>query len=71
MNPDQHRGSLGSRAGQGPCPREDGQARSLAVTVPRWSSEDLLRGQRTVEIEHRGEVYRLRSTRQGKLILTK
>jgi hemin uptake protein HemP len=35
------------------------------------SSEELLRGQRLVEITHNGEVYRLQATRLGKLILTK
>ncbi len=35
------------------------------------NSEDLLRGQRLVEIAHNGEVYRLQATRLGKLILTK
>ena len=34
-------------------------------------SEALLRGRRLVEISHNGEVYRLQSTRLGKLILTK
>lgn len=34
-------------------------------------SETVLRGQPTVEIEHNGQVYRLQTTRQGKLILTK
>ena len=34
-------------------------------------SEDLLRGDRCVEIRHNGEVYRLQATRLGKLILTK
>lgn len=34
-------------------------------------SEQLLRGRRLVEIAHNGEVYRLQSTRLGKLILTK
>lgn len=34
-------------------------------------SEELLRGRRMVEIAHNGEVYRLQSTRLGKLILTK
>jgi len=34
-------------------------------------SEDLLAGQREVFIVHRGEVYRLRVTRRGKLILHK
>lgn len=35
------------------------------------SSEDLLRGQKAVCIKHNGELYRLQSTRAGKLILTK
>jgi hemin uptake protein HemP len=35
------------------------------------SSQELLRGQTTVCIEHNGSLYRLQSTRAGKLILTK
>ena len=38
---------------------------------PPLSSDELLRGSRLVEITHNGEVYRLQSTRLGKLILTK
>jgi len=34
-------------------------------------SASLLRGQKTVAIEHNGALYRLQSTRAGKLILTK
>lgn len=34
-------------------------------------SADLLRGRKTVRIQHGGEVYVLRVTRSGKLILTK
>ena len=34
-------------------------------------SEEVLRGQSAVEIEHNGQRYRLQTTRQGKLILTK
>jgi hemin uptake protein HemP len=34
-------------------------------------SAALLRGGRSVEIRHNGEVYRLQATRLGKLILTK
>jgi len=34
-------------------------------------SQALLRGHKTVTIEHNGTVYRLQSTRAGKLILTK
>jgi hemin uptake protein HemP len=34
-------------------------------------SRDLLAGQSIVLIHHLGEIYRLQTTRQGKLILTK
>lgn len=34
-------------------------------------SESLLRGQKSVAIQHNGSVYRLQATRLGKLILTK
>lgn len=34
-------------------------------------SRDLLKGQKAVEILHNGAVYRLQSTKLGKLILTK
>ncbi|MDR7094190.1 hemin uptake protein HemP [Hydrogenophaga laconesensis] len=34
-------------------------------------SAELLRGQRAVAIDHNGSLYRLQTTRQGKLILTK
>ena len=37
----------------------------------RLRSRDLFRSSNRVEIEHRGETYRLQITRQGKLILTK
>lgn len=39
--------------------------------APRIDSQSLLRGQVEVEILHGQEVYRLRHTRAGKLILTK
>lgn len=34
-------------------------------------SRGLLQGRKVLTIQHRGEVYRLQETRQGKLILTK
>ena len=34
-------------------------------------STEILRGQKTVEINHNGSTYRLQATRLGKLILTK
>lgn len=48
------------RSGPHPCPG------------PRTiESRDLLAGQPAVLIHHMGELYRLQTTRQGKLILTK
>lgn len=42
------------------------------ATAPRLlSSETLLAGADEILIQHEGETYRLRRTRQGKLILTK
>ena len=38
---------------------------------PPLPSAQLLRGQSVVEIEHNGAIYRLQTTRLGKLILTK
>jgi len=35
------------------------------------NSTEILRGQKTVEIQHNGLTYRLQATRLGKLILTK
>jgi hemin uptake protein HemP len=37
----------------------------------RIQSQDVMRGHNAVAIEHNGSVYRLQTTRQGKLILTK
>ena len=48
---------------------------SLPTTPPTVqvgiSSLDILRGQKTVEINHNGSTYKLQATRLGKLILTK
>jgi hemin uptake protein HemP len=35
------------------------------------TSQEVLRGQKAVTITHNGALYRLQTTRQGKLILTK
>ena len=42
-----------------------------AAEGPRFDSHALLRGSREILIHHAGEVYRLRHTRNDKLILTK
>jgi len=44
------------------------KAKSL---IKRLSSKAILAGEGEVEIEHRGQLYRLRQTALGKLILTK
>lgn len=44
---------------------------SASVLCPRLYSKNLFASVNEVIIEHAGEEYRLRLTRQGKLILTK
>ena len=39
--------------------------------IPTVSSQSLFRGNHEIAIEHGGAVYRLKITRQGKLILNK
>jgi len=48
----------------------DGTSDTPAVS-PHWHSEELLKGTKEVLIQHGTETYRLRLTRQGKLILYK
>jgi hemin uptake protein HemP len=43
----------------------------LPANTPVWKSETLLDGKPEAAILHEGQVYRLRCTRQGKLILYK
>ncbi len=47
------------------------QAAANSADRPRVDSEQLLRGAPAVEIEHAGQRYLLRVTRENKLILTK
>ena len=52
--------------------RQDSSGKSPAPPRPvTLTSNDLFQGNREVLIEHNGEVYRLRITRTGKLILNK
>lgn len=39
--------------------------------VCRWTSTELLQGQREALIDHEGRIYRLRLTKSGKLLLQK
>jgi hemin uptake protein HemP len=52
-----------------PCRASQSQAAS--GEMPCLDSESLLQGRGSVAISHRGSIYRLQATRQGKLILTK
>lgn len=44
---------------------------SQAPAAPTLASSSLLRGGKSVQIEHNGSLYQLRATKLGKLILTK
>jgi hemin uptake protein HemP len=50
---------------------QDGKVQPEKSASPALSSDSLLQGQKAVTISHNGSVYRLQTTRQGKLILTK
>ena len=50
------------------CDRLEG-AEPRAPVV--WTSTEILRGEKEIQIVHRHETYRLRLTRNGKLILCK
>jgi hemin uptake protein HemP len=41
------------------------------VSTPQWQASQLLQQRREVEIVHADQIYRLRLTARGKLILTK
>lgn len=52
-------------------PAANASARPAESTSDQVKSTDLLKGQKGVDIEHNGLVYRLQTTKLGKLILTK
>lgn len=58
--------ALGSSAETPDNERSDGRREERC-----FDSEELLRGQKEILIRHESEVYRLRVTRNGKLILQK
>ncbi len=51
--------------------RRNRQAETPQPTRPELDTRDLFRGNRTVTIDHEGERYILRLTRNERLILTK
>ena len=52
-------------------PAASAVAQSAGGTTDQVKSTDLLKGHKAVDIEHNGAVYRLQTTKLGKLILTK
>jgi hemin uptake protein HemP len=46
-------------------------AAAAPETTHRIQSHEVMQGRNAIAIEHNGSVYRLQTTRQGKLILTK
>ncbi|MES2510815.1 MAG: hemin uptake protein HemP [Pseudomonadota bacterium] len=56
------------------APRASGEASSPTMQASAQTcvdSNQILKGQKAVEISHNGSTYRLQATRLGKLILTK
>ncbi len=53
-----------------PAPGE-GLVRPMDQPASQVKSIDLLQGRRAIDIEHNGCLYRLQTTKLGKLILTK
>lgn len=58
-------------AGTSDAPRVTAHTRPRPAAPRRLDSESLFAGSVEIEIEHQDQVYRLRKTSLGKLILTK
>lgn len=54
-----------------PAPQAGPQTSGTAAQRPAVPSSELFRGRRELVIEHNGEIYSLRQTSKGGLILTK
>jgi len=52
-------------------PRDDSQSKPPQTPTKLFRSEELLRGDKIVCIDHEGAIYRLQVTSRGKLILQK
>lgn len=63
--------SLPSRRNDQEGPATPAAAPGYSATGSAVDSNQLLRGQKAVDIVHNGSTYRLQATRLGKLILTK
>lgn len=60
----------GLNPGRGVLPEEGGKAQPAGIAARRLASEALFGAARELVIVHAGKEYRLRITRNGKLILT-
>jgi hemin uptake protein HemP len=49
----------------------NGRAAGLGAEAPEYDTETLFAGRREIVIHHAGAAYRMKITRQGKLILNK
>lgn len=58
-------------AGEGQHACTNLASRQPSESGPVLRSQEILQGRSAIVIEHNGAVYRLQTTRQGKLILTK
>jgi hemin uptake protein HemP len=54
-----------------PRSKQPSKDQTAAASPPEVAFDDLAHGSKEVLIEHRGQVYRLRATRNGGLILNK
>ncbi len=63
---------MNKRPAHGPTTAAGAQPQTGRAPAPQTvDSQALLNGQSVLLIQHQGELYRLQTTRQGKLILTK
>lgn len=60
-----------SQPSQALHPRSLPQQDAALGAMPVLSTQELFQGRQEIAIEHAGAIYRLRITRQGKLILNK
>ncbi len=62
--------SPGTTAGADAGTRAVANRETSAESVPRLRLDELLRGARAIEIDHKGKIYRLQLNRANKLLLT-
>ncbi|MFC0246756.1 hemin uptake protein HemP [Falsochrobactrum ovis] len=71
VNLPRERSEIGTVKWSGGSDEGEGRVHNSQVSLKTVNSSDLFKGSREVAIEHAGALYRLKITRQGKLILNK